>query len=139
MLAHMVGLRNSLILLCVLAGLAGGAARAQQPSLLSAHARKVKAKVEHLAPEAHLSMIPLQGEERFGNFVSKDGDGFTFFDVDQKANATVRYEEVKKIKDGYGGYNSVKGKHIDPMRKRLGIAIGAAVLVGLVIAVAVSV
>jgi hypothetical protein len=111
------------VLACVMAANSAGA---QQPPSLSRTAAKVKAKVERLTPQDHISVIPLQGEEEFGSFLSDDPQQFTFYDIDQKRNVSLRYEDVRKVKDGYGGYNPLARKHTDHTR---------AVVVGVVFAV----
>src|ERR1700722_3591268 len=73
----------------------------------------VKEKVGRLSPQAHISVIPLQGEEEFGTFLSSDQEGFTFHDIDRKIDVSLKYEDVRKVKDGYGGYNHSAGKHTD--------------------------
>ena len=103
-------------------------ATAQQTVLLSKNAQGVKRKVEGLAPQAHISLVRVDAEEEFGNFLSGDQEALTFYDVDSRRNVTVRYEDVKKIKHGYGGYNQLRGKHVDPTARRLGIFIIVALL-----------
>ena len=46
-------------------------------------------------------------------FLSRDQEGFTFRDIDSKIDVTMKYSEVRKLKNGYGGYNSIKGRHTD--------------------------
>lgn len=86
---------------------------AQQAPATSKTATAVKQKVEGLTPQAHITVIRTGAREEFGDFISHSQDGFTFYDVDQKQDVTFRYDEVKKIKDGYGGYNSIQGRHTD--------------------------
>lgn len=80
---------------------------AQQSPTLSKRESAVKLKVDHLLPQAPISVLRFHADEEFGRFVSNDQVGLTFYDVDRKADVTLTYAEVKKIKDGYGGYNSV--------------------------------
>jgi len=110
---------------------------AQQPAS-SSRAAEIRRHVEQLAPDAKISVIPYQGEEEFGSFVSKGADEFTFHDVDTKVDVTVKYEAVKHLRDGYGGYNHLHHRHTDRRRALIVGAVVGAALVGLVIAVAVS-
>jgi hypothetical protein len=80
---------------------------------------------------SRISVIPFHGAERYGTFVSNDSESFTFHDIDDKTDVTLKHSDVRKLKQGYGGYNSISGKHTD--RKR-GI-IGAVVIVGVVFGV----
>jgi hypothetical protein len=57
--------------------------------------------------------VPLHAPEEFGNFVSSNQEAFTFYDIDRKRNVTLPFEEVRRVKSGYGGYNSVQRRHTD--------------------------
>lgn len=86
---------------------------AQQVTPLSKKAAAVKRKADTLSLHSPISVIPIHGEEEYGNFVSSDAEEFTFYDVDRKTEVTFKYADVRKIKDGYGGYNSIRGRHTD--------------------------
>jgi hypothetical protein len=86
---------------------------AQQVAPLSKKAAEVKRKAETLSPHSAISVIPIHGEEEYGNFLSSGTDELTFYDIDRKTEVTLKYAEIQKIKDGYGGYNSVRGRHTD--------------------------
>ena len=88
----------------------------QQVVPLSKEVAAVKRKADTLTPDAPISVIPIHAEEEYGNFVSSNAEEFTFYDVDRKAEVTLKYAEVRKIKDGYGGYNSIRGRHTDRTR-----------------------
>ena len=79
----------------------------------SQHGAQVKAQVDKLATGDKLSVIPFHAAEEYGTLISKDPDSFTFYDVDTKATVQLRFENVKKVKAGYGGYNSMRGRHTD--------------------------
>jgi len=95
-------------------------------------------KLEQLKPGAHISVIRFHAPEEFGNFISSEQDNFSFYDIDQKANVVLHYGEVKKVKDGYGGYNSIRNKHVDPTKRLIAVVAGLGVIVGVIVAVAVS-
>lgn len=104
--------------------------RAQQVAPLSAKAAAVKQKADHLSPRAPISVVRLDADEEFGTFLSNDQEGFTFYDIDRRADVTLKYETVKKIKDGYGGYNYAVHRHVDRERN---LVIAAVVLGGLAV------
>ena len=110
---------------------------AQQTAPLSKSAIAVKQKAESLAPRAHITVVRIGAPEEFGHFISYDQESFTFYDIDQKQNVTLKYEDVKKIKDGYGGYNSIQGKHID-RSKRLIVVLVTVGVIGAVIGAAAA-
>jgi hypothetical protein len=89
---------------------------AQQVAPLTKEAAAVKRKADTLTSHAPISVIPIHAEEEYGNFVSSNAEEFTLYDIDRKAEVTLKYAEVRKIKDGYGGYNSIRGRHTDPTR-----------------------
>lgn len=104
------------------------AASAQQVAPLSKHDSAIKRKADALARGTSISVIPTQGDEQFGTFFSNDSQGFTFHDVDRNIDVTLRYADVRKLKQGYGGYNSVRGRHTDRTR---GLIVTVVVLGGL--------
>ncbi len=86
---------------------------AQQPTPLSKKEAAIKRKVDQLAPRAPISVVPINSQEEYGQFVSSNQEGFTFYDADRKAEVTLKYAEVCKIKNGYGGYNAAQQRHTD--------------------------
>ena len=88
-------------------------ANAQQTTALPKRAEAVKRKAGSLVPHSPISVIPLQGDEEFGEFLSSGQEGFTFHDIDRKSDVTLKYTEVRKLKNGYGGYNSARRAHTD--------------------------
>jgi hypothetical protein len=103
---------------------------AQQTAPLPKSAAAVKQKVESLPFNAPITVVPTHGEEEFGTLVSRNEEGFTFYDVDRKSDVTTKYVDVKKITNGYGGYNSFTKRHTPRAR---GIIITAAVIAGLLV------
>ncbi len=88
-------------------------AGAQNPPTLSKKAEMIKRKADALSPHSPITVILLHGTEEFGEFLSNDQEGFTFQDIDRKTDVTLKYAEVRKLKNGYGGYNSARGRHTD--------------------------
>ncbi len=119
-------LTKALVLVFGLVAMCG----AQQAAPLSKAEQAVKRKAGSLSAHDRISVIRIHAAEEYGDFVSSDEGGFTFYDVDEKRNVTLRYAEVRKIKDGYGGYNSLRHRHTD---RRRALIVGAAVLGGLLV------
>jgi hypothetical protein len=105
---------------------------------LSTKAAAVKRKADALSPQAPISVVRLNADEEFGRFISNDQEGFTFYDIDRKADLTLRFETVKKIKDGYGGYNHAVHRHVDRRKSLIIVATVAGGLVLLIIAAAAA-
>jgi uncharacterized protein (DUF2249 family) len=112
------------------------AAAAQQPVQPSQRATAVAAKVSTLKVGSKISVVLAHEPERYGTFQSSRKDDFTFYDVDRKTDVTFQYAEVKKVKEGYGGYNSFTQTHTDRTRAYVGIGIATGLIVGLIVAVA---
>jgi hypothetical protein len=96
------------------------------------------AKVATLRAGDTISIVFLHAAERYGTFQSSRQDDFTFHDVDQNADVTFPYAEVKKVKGGFGGYNSLTHKHTDHTRAYIGVGIATGILVGVVAAAAAA-
>ena len=110
----------------------------QASPALSRNALAVKRKADQLAPQAKISVVRRGAEEEFGTFQSNNAEEFTFYDVDLKMPVTLPYEAVKKIKDGYGGYNAWNHRHVDRTRELIVVAAVVGVLITVVIASAKS-
>lgn len=57
--------------------------------------------------------------------------------MDRKTEVTLKYAEVRRIKDGYGGYNSVRGRHTN-RTKTIVIVVAVAGALGALIGAAAS-
>jgi hypothetical protein len=99
-------------------------ASAQQVSGLSKQAAEVKRVADSLSPGSKIRVIPVDSPERSGTFVSSGPESFTFHDVEARADVTLKYSDVRKIKQEY---NSSTGKH----NKRKGGIIAAVLVFGL--------
>lgn len=111
---------------------------AQSVPVLSRHAAGIEQKASRLAPQAPISVKPFKAEEEYGRFLVNGKDSFTFFDIDQKANVTLKYEAVKNIRNGYGGYNHATQRHVDRKKSLIiaGVVVGG--LAALIIAAATA-
>lgn len=92
--------------------LSSQASLSQAPSLTKKQLA-VRQKAQSLSPQAPISVLEIGAPEEFGTFISSSDESFVFYDVDRKANVALKYSDVRKIKDGYGGYNSARGRHTD--------------------------
>ncbi len=125
-----------LLVLLLVFTLAVQSAGAQAP--LSKNAERASRKAGSLARNAPISVVRIHADEEFGTFVSRDAETFTFYDIDRKAEVTLRYVEVKKIKDGYGGYNHARGRHTDRTHGLIAACVVLGLIGGLLVAVAAA-
>ena len=98
----------------------------------------MKQKADQISRGARISVVRVHGPEEFGTFLRNDEEEFTFYDVDRKMDVTLRYEAVKKIKDGYGGYNFPNHRHVDRDKNLIVAAVVLGGLVVLIFAAAMS-
>jgi hypothetical protein len=91
-----------------------------------------------LAPHARISVVRVHAREEYGEFVSGNQEGFSFCDVDHKIDVTLKYDEVRKIKLGYGGYNDLAHTHTDRTRNLIAAGVVMEGPIGLITAVALS-
>ncbi len=110
----------------------------QQAPALLVRGAAVKQKAGQLSPGARISVVRVHGLEEFGTFVRNDDVEFTFYDVDLHRDVSLAYDEVKKIKDGYGGYNPPNHRHVDRDKNLIVAAVVLGGLVVLVIAAAAA-
>ncbi len=131
---HLLGMKKPLsrILTALLIPFLALTSTAQQVAPLSKKAATVKRKADTLSLHAPISVTPIHGEEAYGNFVSSDAEEFTFYDVDRKTEVTLKYADVQKIKEGYGGYNSVRGRHTDRTKTMIIVIVVAGALGALI-------
>lgn len=110
---------------------------AQQDPHTAKRTLAVARKVASLPPHTKISVIPLDGPEEFGELLSRGPEEFTFRDVDRKVDVTFEYAHVKKIRQGYGGYSHLAGRHVDRKRQLIIVAcvVGA---IGALLAAAAS-
>lgn len=112
-----------------------GTMSAQQAPVLSKSAETIRRKVQKLVPHAPITVVLFHGKEAFGNFLANGTDSFTFHDVDRDTDVTVQYEDVRKLKNGYGGYG-LNGRHTDRTRNLIFAGVVLGVLGGLIAAAA---
>ena len=118
------------ILLC---GVAGVPAFAQQPPL-SPPAQRVHDQVAAIPIGSKISVIARNAPETYGTLLTAEPATFTYHDVDDKLDKTLSYEVVKKVKAGYGGYNSIRNRHTDRTKVLVISVILVAGLIALVFA-----
>jgi hypothetical protein len=104
---------------------------------LSTHAQKVQTKIDGVSAGAPLTVILQDKTEFHGNLLSSDHAGFALDEIDLKKQIHVRYEDVKKLRNGYGGMNHATGRHVDPVRSKvIVIAVVGGVIAVLIAALA---
>lgn len=93
---------------------------------------------DSLSTHAQITVVQAHAPKNYGTFISSDETGFTFYDIDKNSEVTLKYEDVRKIMDGYGGRSSSSGGRM-PTGKKVLITVGVALIVPVItIAILVS-
>lgn len=112
-----------------------GVSSAQQTKPLSQHGAKIKRQVDGLTPGEEISVIRIRGSELFATFTSENADSFVCENVDAHVTVHLTFDEVGKVKRGYGSFNTLRQKHTDHV---VGILAGAAVIGGIFVVLLVA-
>jgi len=112
---------------------------AQQATItLSPSAQKIRQKVRALSAGAEVTLLMKRRPEYHGDLISAGDLNLLLYEVDEKRKIEVSYEDIKKVRRGYGGYNTISGHHVDLVRRRIAVIALGAVLVAIGVAVAAT-
>ncbi len=98
-------------------------------------AQKVKDSVDKIGIGGRITVVLINGEERYGSVTDIGSTSFEIVDVDLRQKVTIDYTDVKKVRRNYGGKNSISGKRPNPM---WGLIAGVAIFGTLFIVLAVG-
>ena len=116
--------------------LCASVAQGQVP--LSPSAVKIRTAIRSLPPGQEVTVL-MKGRPSYHGDLREAGDSsFSLYEVDEKRALTIGYEDVKKVRRGYGGYNSVRSRHVDPLHSRIAVIAVLGALVAIVVAVALA-
>src|SRR5262245_32570644 len=94
----------------------------------SSQIQKVKDQVQKIGIAKKVTVILLTGKEYYGAISKIESDSFEIAEVDLKQRMAFDYKDVNKARKGYGGWNSIAGKRVNP---RTSFIAGVAVVGGL--------
>jgi hypothetical protein len=95
----------------------------------SPQVQKVKDQVQKFGVTANVTVILPSGKEYYGAISKIESASFEIAEVDLKRTIAFDYKDVKKVRKGYGGWNSVAGKRVNP---RTSLIVGIVVVGGLI-------
>ena len=105
---------------------------------LSPSAARIRSAIRSFLRGQKLTIL-MKGKPSYHGDLREAGDhSFVIYEVDEKRTLTIGYEDVKKVRRGYGGYNSATGRHVDPLRSRIAVIAVVGGLVATVLAVALA-
>ena len=104
----------------------------------SSKAVKIKQDVEKIGVAGNITVYMPDGHEYYGSVSRAGADDFAVNDIDLKREVTVRYDEVKKVRSGYGTGpgRTINGKRVHPHTK---LITTLAIVGGLIVLVFVAV
>jgi hypothetical protein len=89
---------------------------------------KVHAQVGKIGALGNITVYMPSGEQYYGTIRRIEAAAFTIDEVDQRREITLRYDEVKKVRNGYGTGHAINGKRIHPHTR---LIVACAVIGGL--------
>jgi hypothetical protein len=99
----------------------------QRKQIQAAEKEKLKNQVEKIGIGRKITAIRLDEREFYGSVTNMDADGFQIDEVDLNQIIVFKYNELKKVKKGYGG----KGYGGQRIPTRRSLLVGGAILGGL--------
>jgi hypothetical protein len=97
-----------------------------KPTAKEDRAEQIKRKIRGLGLASRVTVQLNNGNERYGSIERIDEDSFQLAEVDLKQVFTVAYNDVRKIREGYGNPNQFTGKRWNPIWAK--IAVTAAIV-----------
>jgi hypothetical protein len=112
------------------------AGQKQQPSPTEKQTQKVMHDVFNVGVGQGMTVFLRSGDTLHGTLADIRADDFQIAEVDRRQTFAVRYDEVKKVRKGFGGVNLFTGKRTNPSRARsiaLFSALAATLLIPIII------
>lgn len=94
-----------------------------------AKSQKVKDEITKIGRFGEITVIDNDGKEFYGSVLEINDNSVKIHEVDLKADMEIKYERIKKIRQGYGDAKAWNGKRIPTRRHILGLVIGAAAII----------
>jgi len=82
---------------------------------------EMKWKLRGLGIASRVTIKLNNGNERYGSIERLDEDTFQIAEVDIKQVITVSYNDVKKVREGYGNPNQFTGKRWNPIWAKISV------------------
>jgi len=94
------------------------AGKKQQPTPSEKQTGKVMHAVFNVGVGRGLTVFLRNGDTLHGTLADIRADDFQIAEVDRRQTFTVRYDEVKEVRRGFGGVNLFTGQRVNPSRAR---------------------
>ena len=80
---------------------------------------KMKQQIEKIGVGQKITLILLKGDEYYGTIAQIGVSEVQIVDVDLKQLISIQYDQLKKVRKGYGRLNSISGKRVNPRANRI--------------------
>lgn len=84
-------------------------------------AEQIKWKLRSLGIASRVTILLNNRNERYGSIERIDEDSFQLAEVDLKQVFTVSYNEVKRVREGYGNPNQFTGRRWNPIWAKISL------------------
>jgi hypothetical protein len=105
---------------------------AQRPAPADKQSEKIKRTVNKVGVGQRITVFLKNGDTMHGTLAQVGEDDFQISEVDRRQTFTVRYDEVKKAREGFGGINLLTGQRTSH-RRGTRIAVTAAAFAGVIL------
>ena len=76
--------------------------------------REIKNRLRQFGRDARVTIVLWNDNERYGSIEHIDVDSFQLAEVDLNQEVRIEYKDVKKVRKGYGQFNGITGKRVNP-------------------------
>jgi hypothetical protein len=76
--------------------------------------REIKNRIRQYGRAARITVVLWNDNERYGSIEQIDADSFQLAEVDLNQEVRIEYKDVKKVRRGYGQFNGITGKRVNP-------------------------
>jgi hypothetical protein len=95
---------------------------------LTQDAAKARDKIVKLGVGKDVTLVRRDGREFYGSIVEIKPDAVMVDEVDMKVRIELRFDELKKVAEGYGSSRAWNGTRIPPKKHRIGLILGTAAI-----------
>jgi hypothetical protein len=88
-------------------------------SAKDAAAEKIRHRVERLGVGERITLIMLNGQEYYGTIAQVGSSEIQIVEVDLKQIISIHYDQLKKVRKGYGRMNTITGRRVNPRVNRV--------------------
>ncbi|HEX3101020.1 MAG TPA: hypothetical protein VHQ01_04475, partial [Pyrinomonadaceae bacterium] len=100
---------------------------------LEAETKKNKERILKIGLSKDVTIHRRGGGDLVGTITEIKDESVVVRDADLRANADIRYEQIKNVEKGYSDARGINGQRIPPKKRRIGLIIVGAVAAGVAV------